>query len=78
MRRAGREKLGVDLEPGEPVGGEAGMTDWTARVSAGEPAVPQPGANTQYTDLHWGGPPNWSRPPARARSAVGCCCAPAV
>ena len=32
------------------------MTDWTARVSAGEPAVPQPGPNTQYTDLRWGEP----------------------
>ena len=56
VRRAGREKLGVDVEPGAPVGREAGMTDWTARVSAGEPAVPQPGENTQYTDLRWGEP----------------------
>jgi 8-oxo-dGTP diphosphatase len=56
VRRAGREKLGVDVEPGGPVGGEAGMTDWTARVSAGEPSVPQVGANTQYTDLRWGKP----------------------
>jgi len=56
VRRAGREKLGVDVEPGAPVGRESGMTDWTARVSAGEPAVPQPGANTQYTDLRCGEP----------------------
>jgi 8-oxo-dGTP diphosphatase len=56
VRRAGREKLGVDVQPGALVGREGGMTDWTARVSAGEPAVPQPGVNTQYTDLRWGEP----------------------
>jgi 8-oxo-dGTP diphosphatase len=56
VRRAGREKLGVDVEPGAPMGREDGMTDWTARVSAGEPAVPQPGPNTQYADLRWGQP----------------------
>jgi 8-oxo-dGTP diphosphatase len=54
VRRAGRDKLGVDVEPLEPVGHEAGMTDWQARVSFGKPAVPQPGPNTQYTDLRWG------------------------
>jgi hypothetical protein len=56
VRRAGRDKLGVDVEPMERVGREAGMTDWRARVSAGEPTVPQPGPNTQYTDLRWGEP----------------------
>jgi 8-oxo-dGTP diphosphatase len=56
VRRAGRDKLGVDVEPVEPVGREGGMTDWKARVAAGEPAVPQPGPNTQYTDLRWGEP----------------------
>jgi 8-oxo-dGTP diphosphatase len=54
VRRAGRDKLGVDVEPLEPVGLEAGMTDWKARVSAGEATVPQPGPNTQYTHLRWG------------------------
>jgi len=56
VRRAGREKLGVDVEPLEPVAREATMTDWKARVSAGEPAVPQPGPNTQYAELRWGEP----------------------
>jgi 8-oxo-dGTP diphosphatase len=56
VRRAGREKLGVEVEPLEPVGSEGSMTDWEARVSAGEPAVPQPGPNTQYTMLRWGEP----------------------
>ena len=56
VRRAGRDKLGVEVEPLEPVGREGGMTDWQARVAAGEPAVPQPGPNTQYTDLRWGEP----------------------
>jgi 8-oxo-dGTP diphosphatase len=54
VRRAGRDKLGVEVDPVEPVGGEGGMTDWSARLLAGEPAVPQPGPNTQYTDLRWG------------------------
>jgi hypothetical protein len=56
VRRAGRDKLGVELEPLERVGREAGMTDWRAHVSSGEPAVPQAGPNTQYTDLRWGEP----------------------
>ena len=56
VRRAAREKLGVEVEPLEPVGREGGMTDWEARVLAGEPEVPQPGPNTQYTDLRWGEP----------------------
>ena len=56
VRRAGRDKLGVEVEPLEPVGSEGSMTDWQARVAGGEPAVPQPGPNTQYTDLRWGEP----------------------
>jgi len=54
VRRAGREKLGVEVEPLEPVGREAAMADWKVRVSAGELAVPQSGPNTQYTELRWG------------------------
>jgi hypothetical protein len=54
VRRAGRDKLGVEVEPLEPMGSEAGMTDWRVRVCSGEPQVPQPGPNTQYTDLRWG------------------------
>jgi isopentenyldiphosphate isomerase len=56
VRRAGRDKLGVELEPVEPVGRLETMTDWQARIDSGEPAVPQPGPNTQYTDLRWGEP----------------------
>jgi len=70
VRRVGREKLGVEVEPLEPVGREGSMTDWKARVRSGEPAVPQPGANTQYTDLRWGEPAQLV-PAARAGSL--CC-----
>jgi 8-oxo-dGTP diphosphatase len=70
VRRAGRDKLGVDVEPLEAVGSEAGMTDWRVRVSSGEPAVPQPGPKTQYTDLRWGEPAELV-PAARAGSL--CC-----
>ena len=56
VRRVGLDKLGVEVEPLEPVARDGGMTDWRARVLAGEPAVPQPGPNTQYTDLRWGEP----------------------
>ena len=70
VRRAGQDKLGVDLEPLEPVGREGDMTDWSARVLAGEPAVPQPGPNTQYTDLRWGEPADLA-PGAREGSL--CC-----
>ena len=54
VRRAGREKLGVEVEAVEPVGREGSMTDWKVRVLAGEPTVPQAGPNTQYTELRWG------------------------
>lgn len=56
VRRAGRDKLGVELEPLERVGREGTMTDWHARIRAGEPQVPQPGPHTQYTELRWGEP----------------------
>jgi hypothetical protein len=56
VRRAGRDKLGVDLEPVEPLGRLETMTDWRARIARGEPAVPQPGPRTQYTELRWGAP----------------------
>jgi hypothetical protein len=70
VRRAGRDKLGVELEPLERVGSEQTMTDWRARIRAGEPAVPQPGPHTQYADLRWGEP---SRA-AGASSAGSLCC----
>jgi 8-oxo-dGTP diphosphatase len=54
VRRAGRDKLGVELEPLEPLGSLEAMTDWCARIRSGEPAVPQPGPHTQYTELRWG------------------------
>jgi ADP-ribose pyrophosphatase YjhB (NUDIX family) len=62
LRRAGREKLGVELELLGPIGedeGERGgdriaMRDWAAAIAAGEPAVPQQGAGTQYVDWRWG------------------------
>jgi NUDIX domain len=56
VRRAGRDKLGVDVEPVERVGRERTMTDWEARILSGEPAVPQPGPHTQYTELLYGEP----------------------
>lgn len=56
--RAGRDKLGVEVEPLWPVGaaereGQA-MRDWAVRVVEGAPEVPQPGDGTQYTELRWG------------------------
>lgn len=56
VRRAGRDKLGVEVEPVERVGRERSMTDWEARIVSGRPAVPQPGAHTQYTELRFGEP----------------------
>lgn len=63
--RAGREKLGVELD----VGGELrrGITERTgyrlemglfeAQIAAGEPAIPQPHSEvTQYIDWRWGEP----------------------
>jgi 8-oxo-dGTP diphosphatase len=54
VRRAAREKLGVEVRPLRPVGGEGGMTDWQAEIVSGEPAVPQDGPNTQYAELRRG------------------------
>jgi 8-oxo-dGTP pyrophosphatase MutT (NUDIX family) len=70
VRRAGREKLGVEVAPVEPVGSEGPMTDWETRIAAGTPAVPQDGPNTQYTELRWGDPSDLV-PAARAGSL--CC-----
>jgi 8-oxo-dGTP diphosphatase len=53
VRRAGREKLGVDVRPVRPLGSEGGMTDWEAELVAGSPSVPQDGPNTQYSELRW-------------------------
>jgi 8-oxo-dGTP diphosphatase len=54
VRRAGREKLGVEVVPVRPVGSEGGMTDWEVRIAHGSPSVPQEGPNTQYSELRWG------------------------
>jgi ADP-ribose pyrophosphatase YjhB (NUDIX family) len=64
LRRAGRDKLGVELELLGPIGEEEGeradhriaMRDWAAAIAAGEPAVPQPREGTQYVDWRWGEP----------------------
>ncbi len=54
VRRAARDKLGVDVRPLGPVGSEGAMTDWRAEIVNGEPAVPQDGPNTQYAELRRG------------------------
>ena len=54
VRRAGREKLGVEVRALEPVGTDGPMTDFRAEIVTGEPAVPQPGPNTQYAELRFG------------------------
>jgi ADP-ribose pyrophosphatase YjhB (NUDIX family) len=62
VMRAGRDKLGVELEPlgvvaqerAERPGYELAMRDWAVRIVAGEPAVPQQGEGTQYVEWRWG------------------------
>jgi 8-oxo-dGTP pyrophosphatase MutT (NUDIX family) len=54
VRRAAREKLGVEVRVGQMIGEELTMTDWLVEIVAGEPSVPQAGSNTQYTELRWG------------------------
>ena len=56
VRRAGRDKLGVEVRPLAPIGTDGFMTDWQAELVSGEPAVPQRGPRTQYAELRWGGP----------------------
>ena len=64
VRRAGREKLGVEVKPLRPLGEAEDerpgyrirMRDWAVEIAAGEPAVPQPGAGTQYESWRWGAP----------------------
>ena len=65
--RAGREKLGVEVEPVAPVGAEGTMRDWAVRVVEGEPGVPQPHDGTQYVELRWSEPAELA-PAARAGS----------
>jgi 8-oxo-dGTP diphosphatase len=54
VRRAGREKLGVEVQPLEAVGTQGFMTDFRAEIVTGEPALQQGGPNTQYAELRWG------------------------
>lgn len=56
VRRAGRDKLGVEVRPLRAVGVDRFMTGWEAELVSGEPAVPQPGPHTQYAELRWGDP----------------------
>jgi hypothetical protein len=71
LLRAGREKLGVEVEPLRPLGEETGelvsMRDWAARVVEGTPEVPQLGEGTQYVSLRWGNAAELA-PAARAGS----------
>jgi ADP-ribose pyrophosphatase YjhB (NUDIX family) len=78
VRRAGRSKLGVEVQPLQPIGAADAerpgyrirMRDWSAAIESGEPAVPQAGAGTQYVALRWGDPAELA-PAARAGSL--CC-----
>jgi 8-oxo-dGTP diphosphatase len=62
VRRAGREKLGVEVRPLRPLGAAEAersayrivMRDWEVEIAAGLPSVPQPGAGTQYDSWRWG------------------------
>jgi ADP-ribose pyrophosphatase YjhB (NUDIX family) len=62
VRRAGRDKLGVEVRPLRVLGEASGerpayrilMRDWEVEVAAGDPVVPQPGEGTQYESLRWG------------------------
>jgi hypothetical protein len=56
VRRAAREKLGVEVRALGTVGTDGPMTDVRAEIVTGEPSVPQAGPNTQYSELQWGDP----------------------
>ncbi|MDH3734762.1 MAG: DNA mismatch repair protein MutT [Gemmatimonadota bacterium] len=80
VRRIGREKLSVELEPGAVVaGGVADRTGyrlemnlWTATIVAGDPMVGMPGTpgHTVYADWRWGDPPELR---SGARQGSLCC-----
>ena len=78
VRRAGREKLGVEVVSGV-LQGEAEtdrpeyslrMRNRVASIARGAPRVPQPHGGTQYVDWRWGDPTEL-KPAARAGSL--CC-----
>jgi ADP-ribose pyrophosphatase YjhB (NUDIX family) len=62
VRRAGREKLGVEVRPLRALGEASGerseyrilMRDWEVEIVSGEPVVPQFSEGTQYDGLRWG------------------------
>jgi ADP-ribose pyrophosphatase YjhB (NUDIX family) len=64
VRRAGLDKLGVEVRPLRALGDAEDerpayrirMRDWAVEIAAGEPAVPQPGGGTQYESWRWGDP----------------------
>jgi ADP-ribose pyrophosphatase YjhB (NUDIX family) len=64
VRRAGRDKLGVEVRPLRALGEAEDerpqyrirMRNWAVEIAAGEPEVPQPGEGTQYESLRWGAP----------------------
>jgi 8-oxo-dGTP diphosphatase len=64
VRRAGREKLGLEVRPLRPLGAAEDerpgyrivMCDWAAEIAAGAPSVPQPAGGTQYESWRWGAP----------------------
>lgn len=62
VRRAGRDKLGVEVRPLRALGEAEDerpayrirMRDWAVEIAAGDPVVPQHGEGTQYDGLRWG------------------------
>jgi 8-oxo-dGTP diphosphatase len=62
VRRAGREKLGVEVRLVRVLGEDVderpayriAMRDWEVEIVAGDPSVPQSGPGTQYDSLRWG------------------------
>jgi ADP-ribose pyrophosphatase YjhB (NUDIX family) len=62
VRRAGRDKLGVEVRPLHALAEAEDerptyrivMRDWAVEIAAGEPVVPQPGEGTQYESCRWG------------------------
>jgi 8-oxo-dGTP diphosphatase len=79
VKRAGRDKLGVRLDPGSVLGsGSTGRADYrldmrlySARLLEGKPEVPQPATGvTQYQAWRWGAADEL-RPAARRGSL--CC-----
>jgi ADP-ribose pyrophosphatase YjhB (NUDIX family) len=64
VRRAGSDKLGVEVRLLHPLGEAEDerpgyrivMRDWAVEIASGTPSVPQPGPGTQYESWRWGTP----------------------